>query len=205
MNELLLVRHAETDLAGTFCGHCDPPVNARGYEQIADLLDRLRSETIDAVYTSDLQRARTTAEALAGYFGVPCISMGGLREINFGAWEGLTWDQIEATHPEYAARWLELYPQLAAPDGERFDAFEARVHAALDTLLHHREHRQIVIVTHAGVLRSILQTRCGFTQEEAWSRTKKYAAVFRYAPALRLTIDETFASASLAMAGEEHS
>lgn len=179
MSELLLVRHAETDLAGTFCGHCDPPVNARGREQIASLLRSRHFEAIDAVYTSDLQRAQTTAEALAQHFAVPCIVRAGLREINFGTWDGLSWNQIEAINPEYAARWLELYPKLAAPDGECFDMFEARVHAEIQTLLLHRKHLKAVVVTHAGVLRSILQTCCGLTQHEAWTRTREYGSVFR--------------------------
>lgn len=179
MSELLFVRHAETDLAGTFCGHCDPPVNARGREQIANLLRSLHSEAIDAVYTSDLQRARTAAEALAQHFATPCIARAGLREINFGTWDGMSWNQIEATDPEYAARWLELYPKLAAPGGERIDVFEARVQAEIETLLLHRKYRKAVVVTHAGVLRSVLQTRCGLTQDEAWTRTREYGSVFR--------------------------
>lgn len=183
MSELLLVRHAETDLAGTFCGHSDPPVNARGHEQIAYLRRSLRAETVEAVYTSDLQRARTTAEALAEEFAVPCIARAGLREIDFGAWDGLTWSQIEAVDPEYAARWLAAYPQLAAPGGERFDAFEARVRAEIESLPTHRDYRTVVVVTHAGVLRSILQRRCGLTQDQAWARTREYGSVFRYVPA----------------------
>jgi alpha-ribazole phosphatase len=180
MTEILLIRHAETDLAGTFCGVSDPPVNARGRDQIAALLHSLADERIDLVYTSDLDRAHTTALALVRRFAVPCIAKPALREIDFGVWEGLTWAQIEASHPAHAKAWLEGYPNLSAPRGERFDAFEARVLDGFDRIVSQSHDNRTALVAHAGVLRTILRHRGNVTELEAWSSTKSYCSVFRY-------------------------
>jgi alpha-ribazole phosphatase len=104
MKELLLIRHAETDMAGTFCGHSDPEINSRGQDQISDLIKKLAGEKIGLVCTSDLRRAVTTAKAIATYFNVDCQAHPALREINFGRWEGLAWREIEERDPHYAAR-----------------------------------------------------------------------------------------------------
>lgn len=93
MNDILFIRHAETDMAGTFCGHSNPPINARGQHQIQTLINTLHGEEIECIFTSDLARAAYTARALADAFRVPCIERPNLREIDFGNWEGLTWQQ----------------------------------------------------------------------------------------------------------------
>lgn len=184
MNDLLFVRHAETDMRGTFCGQSDPPINAVGYEQIASLLRSLRGQSFDAVYSSDLRRALTTAAALADFFAIPCIARPALREIYFGSWEGRTWSEIESDDPACAARWLEAYPNLPAPGGELFSSFEARVSAETDSILRQNDHRRVLVVTHAGVMRSILRTRGMLGENEAWARTKTYCCSFRYPHAI---------------------
>jgi alpha-ribazole phosphatase/probable phosphoglycerate mutase len=127
MSELLLIRHAETDMAGTFCGHSDPELNARGRVQLSELINRLRMEMIGVVYTSDLRRAHTTGMAIAEAFDVDCHVRSALREINFGRWEGITWEEIERRDDVYARRWIAEYPRLPAPDGESVRDFERRV------------------------------------------------------------------------------
>ena len=180
MNELHFVRHAATDMAGTFCGHSDPPVNAVGQQQIVELLQRLRGDRYDAVYTSDLRRAHTTAAALAEDFSIPCIERSALREIDFGLWEGLTWGEIEARDPGYAKHWIDAHPKIAAPRGEAFPDFERRVGAETEWLLSQKEYPRVLVVSHAGVMRSILQRRCKCSEQEAWALTREYCCSFRY-------------------------
>ncbi len=186
MSHLTLIRHAATDLAGTFCGHSDPPLNAQGRAQLGELLQRLAPLRLDAVWTSDLERARSTAAALATHFAVPCFERPGLREIGFGAWEGLTWAQVEAADPAYSARWVEQYPQLCAPNGESPLHFEHRVLLELDRLLC-RPFERIAVVTHAGVLRTWLRLRCGLSEAQAWEQTRHYACALAYTPAAART------------------
>jgi broad specificity phosphatase PhoE len=177
--KLILIRHAETDMAGTFCGHSDPPVNAAGHNQIAKLIANLQQEKIDAVFSSDLQRALTTATSLANYHGTNPVTFPELREICFGDWEGLTWQQIEARDPNYARRWTDAYPNLPAPAGEAFPSFESRVTATITKLMNQTNHDQAAVVTHAGVMRVVLQTMCGIEESQAWELTKPYCCYFK--------------------------
>jgi broad specificity phosphatase PhoE len=180
MTDLLLIRHAETDMAGTFCGHSDPPVNAAGRQQIISLVESLRPKCFDAIYTSDLLRASATANALADAFALPCFPRAALREINFGRWEGLTWSEIEAADPACATEWIKAFPRLPAPGGEAFEAFEDRVRNEAAHLLHQPHHRSIAVVTHAGVIRTILRTFCGIDDQQAAEITKPYCSTYLY-------------------------
>jgi broad specificity phosphatase PhoE len=179
-NTLLFIRHAETAMAGRFCGHSDPPANEHGQRQIEALLDALKDESIDAIYTSDLKRALATAEGIGERFHLSPVAVPGLREICFGDWEGLSWQEIEARDAVYARRWSEAYPQLSAPGGESFEAFQSRVMAELEHLLTLLEQRCIAVVTHAGVMRVFLRELCDLDDNEAWERTRSYCSVFRY-------------------------
>jgi alpha-ribazole phosphatase len=178
MNGLLFIRHAETDLAGTFCGHSDPPVNARGREQIQALIARLADDSINAIYSSDLSRAVTTASALAQAFGAPLTTSAALREIHFGHWEGLTWNEIERRDAAYAKQWTEAFPHLSAPGGEEYSRFEARIRSEVDRLLLVARHKRVAVVTHAGVIRLVLETYCGYTAQQAWEQTASYCGTF---------------------------
>jgi alpha-ribazole phosphatase len=181
MNEILFIRHAETDMAGTYCGHSDPELNARGYNQLLELNERLRNEAIGMVYTSDLRRARATANSIAETFGIACHERSALREIGFGRWEGLTWQEIEQQYPEYAQRWIAEYPRLPAPEGEDLLAFEQRVKEELKFLSKQAKagSGRLAVVTHAGVLRTVLCMQ-GCSEEDAREQTGAYCSIVRY-------------------------
>ncbi len=180
MKELFFIRHAETDGSGTFCGHSDPPVNDAGYAQIDHLLKVLHDAPIAAIFTSDLQRASMTAAKLADTFSVPMTNRTTLREIDFGQWEGLTWNQIESLNPAFAAQWLEAFPKITAPQGESFKSFEARVMGEISYLLSQSNKRLTAVVTHAGVMRVVLRNLCGIEETAAWEMTKPYCSGFKY-------------------------
>ncbi len=180
MSEILFIRHAETDMAGTFCGHSDPPLNLRGRAQLSELLSTLSAESIDEVYTSNLLRSRETAEAIAGDHAAKCHLRPALREINFGQWEGLAWSEVEHRDVAYAQRWIAEYPNLSAPDGESISNFEKRVLAEVELLMAKAESNDIAVVTHGGVLRTVLCRLHGCLEEEAWELTRAYCSVVRY-------------------------
>jgi broad specificity phosphatase PhoE len=186
MSEILLIRHAETDMAGTFCGHSDPELNTTGRVQLAGLISGLRMDQIGVVYTSDLRRAHTTGTAIAEAFGVDCHVRRALREINFGQWEGTTWSEIERRDNAYARRWVEEYPSLPAPDGESFHDFEQRVRDEVKVLSLRAEVAgcAIAVVTHAGVIRTVLCALQGCSEEDAWEQTKSYCSVVRHTTAV---------------------
>lgn len=191
MSAILFIRHAETDMAGTFCGHSDPELNRRGLAQLDGLRDKLREKDIGAVYSSDLQRAGETAMAIAELFGVSCQVRPALREINFGRWEGLAWEEIERRDEAYARRWIAGYPRLPAPEGEDFADFERRVLDEVTLLAKEAKAlgRDIAVVTHAGVLRVVLCVLHGCSVEDAWARTKAYCSIVRHP--LRIGVEES--------------
>ena len=177
MTRLLLIRHAETDLAGTFCGHSDPNLNAQGWSQVERLIADLREHSIKRVYTSDLQRAQQTARAIASHFGAECHVRVGLREIHFGRWEGLPWSEIVLRDPEGANRWIKEYPRINFPEGEDMRCFDARVRQEIEFLLGESSTKSIAVVTHGGVIRAVLTLFTQVSPEEAWQRTKEYGIV----------------------------
>jgi len=187
MTGLLFIRHAQTDIAGTFCGHSDPPINALGQQQITQMISTLTSESIDEIYCSDLRRAIETATPLAQTFGCQLTIAGSLREIHFGDWEGLTWTEIEGRDPGYALRWIEAFPALPAPNGESFIAFKERVLRQIDRLLPFAETKRIAVVTHGGVMRLVLRNLLGYNDQQAWEATKLYCSSFHCSGVLAST------------------
>jgi len=182
MSEILFIRHAETDMAGTFCGHSDPELNAHGYLQLSELINKLRAENFGLVYVSDLRRAHTTGRAIAEAFGVSCHVRPALREIDFGQWEGLTWKEIEQRYETYARSWIAECQQLPAPDGESFLDFERRVLDEVKFLSIEAEAKGygIAVVTHAGVVRVVLRTLHGCSEDDAWEQTRSYCSIVRH-------------------------
>ena len=175
---IVFIRHAATDMAGTFCGQSDPPVNALGRRQIDDLAARLSDEAWDVIYSSDLRRAVATAKGLVRGSALEVVTTPRLREIDFGAWEGLCWRQIEEVDRVYAQRWIEGFPALPAPSGESFPDFEGRVLGIAEELLRMAETKRIAVVAHGGVMRVVLRSLLGYTEQAAWELTKPYCCLF---------------------------
>jgi alpha-ribazole phosphatase len=164
-------------MAGRFCGHSDPELNERGNQQLAGVVDRLSGYAIRRIYTSDLRRARQTAEAIASYFGIGFEVRPGLREIHFGQWEGLSWSEIEARDAALAKSWAERYPNVTAPGGESLQQFERRARAESAFLFAAATECPIAVVAHAGFMRAFLTMFYGVMEEEAWKLTKEYGSV----------------------------
>ena len=158
--ELICVRHGRTawNAAKRFQGHTDVPLDDEGRAQARALAQLLRSERIDVAVTSDLVRARQTAEiVLATHDLTPRIDPG-WREMRFGAWEGLTWTEITARYPELDAA-NETAPRAYTPDGgESFDELCARVAAATDRVVAEMPAGGCALIaTHAGPLHALLR------------------------------------------------
>ena len=141
MTTLLLVRHGETDwnAEGRLQGHTDRPLNDYGRRQATELAQRLAGDGADAIYSSDLSRARTTAEIIGERLGLPVVVDPDLREKNWGTWEGLTGD--ERAHVEF--------------EGESTDDHRDRVMAAVRRIAARHPDQRVVVVTHGGSLRRI--------------------------------------------------
>ena len=157
LRHVLLARHGETDwnVAGRWQGHTDVPLNATGRAQAAALAERLRREGIAAVATSDLSRARHTAEIVAGALGVPvAIVDPGLREQRYGSFEGLTPRECEERYPDHWARYV-ADPSAGPPGGESRAAVLDRVLLAVREAAA-RLACPPLLVTHGGAIRALL-------------------------------------------------
>jgi probable phosphoglycerate mutase len=159
---LLLVRHGETDwnAAGRWQGQTDIPLNPRGQEQARDVAARLRHMGIAAIVSSDLLRARTTAEIIAAELGLEVNYLdASLRERSFGCFEGLTREEVEARFPEAWARYL-ADPGPAPPGGESRDALVERLLPALASAAN-RLPGPLLVVLHGGAMRALLSEHMG--------------------------------------------
>jgi broad specificity phosphatase PhoE len=159
---LLLVRHGETDwnAEGRLQGHTDRPLNEYGRRQAGELAEQLAEEAVDAIYASDLVRARETAEIVARRLGLEVEVDPDLREKNWGSWEGLTGD--ERVTVEYV--------------GASTEDHRERVMRAVDRIVERHAGRRVVVVTHGGSLRRIQAALKGVAEPvidncAVWSHT----------------------------------
>ena len=154
VTRVLAIRHGETDwnVATRIQGHTDIALNERGRQQAARLAQALAGEALHAVYTSDLQRARDTAAALAQACGAPLREDTGLRERHFGHFEGATFEEIAQRWPEDALRWRQRDPDFGPTGGEALQAFFDRSVAAAHRLAAAHAGQTIALVAHGGVL-----------------------------------------------------
>ena len=157
---IALLRHAETAVrhAGRFVGSTDLPLAPEGRRKAALLASGIASMRPSRLVCSPLLRARQTAEPLGEALGmVPEIDPD-LREIDFGRWEGMTFDAIRESDPEGVARWARFEPDFAFPGGESIDRFLARVRRAAKRLarLAEGDAPSVLAVTHGGVIRAMI-------------------------------------------------
>jgi probable phosphoglycerate mutase len=151
---LLLIRHGETawNAEHRIQGQLDIPLSTTGIRQAAQLAQRLAAEPIDAIVTSDLARARMTAEPLAAVSGLELRVEPLLKERHFGVFEGRTVDEIAAGMPDHFAAWRARDPAWAMPGGESGRQFIARVLEGLRLLATAYAGRTVAVVAHGGVL-----------------------------------------------------
>ncbi len=155
MTTLLLVRHGETDWNrdGRWQGGSDTSLNDVGREQARALADELDGN-ISTVYSSDLARARETAEIVVANIGLPVQIDPRLRERGFGSWEGLTTTEIEERFGDAHRRWVAS-EGAGADDAETFEDFFARVNDFLADLLRLHPGEEVLVISHGGSIRVI--------------------------------------------------
>lgn len=155
MTTILLARHGESDWnhAKRWQGVADRPLTERGRRQAVELADRLAKTELDAVYSSDLQRARATAEVVAARNGLEVRTTLDLREVDVGSWSGLTRAEAEARDPEAYARWL--HGGEGWEDGETYAELSHRVVQAIRRIAAAHDGQRVLVVAHGGTIRAI--------------------------------------------------
>ena len=158
--EILLVRHGETawNAERRLQGHLDIGLNEQGMRQAAAVGHALRNTPLDAIWSSDLQRAAGTAGIIAAPRGMTVGLDAGLRERCYGAFEGLLYAELAGRYPDayraMQAREIDARYPPGLYQAETLREFSQRSLATIDRLAAscHGPHRRIVLVTHGGVL-----------------------------------------------------
>jgi len=163
--QIALLRHAQAGLHGCFCGHSNPGLSAQGREQLPTIVQSLSHIVPRAIWSSDLQRAKETAEPIAKHFALDCKTSFRFREMNFGKWEGLTWKEVELQYPDDARAWAKLFPYHRPPGGESFLELQARAVEQLEHLATRAEPGCTLVVTHAGFIRTVVAWVLGVPDE----------------------------------------
>ena len=167
---LLLVRHGATawNTAGRLQGQSDPPLSACGQQQALALTRVLATDAVQAVYSSDLQRAQETAHHIATRRELSVHHNARWREMAFGRWEGLTWAEIQQRDPATLAAWQADPWHTAPPEGETLAQVNDRVRAACACLVALHHAHTVVLVSHGGPLRLLLCATLGLSPQAHW-------------------------------------
>lgn len=165
-----LVRHGQPDWPrGAALGWSDPPLDGRGEAQAGALADRLAGRPLGAIHSSDLQRARATAQAVAAPHRLPVLESPELRELAFGQWEGRALSDLWVERPDEARRWESDLRDSPASFAESVAGLEQRVRAFAGRLRSEWPGRseEVVVVAHRGSLAALHAVLAG--RDFAWS------------------------------------
>lgn len=155
---LYLVRHGR--VAGAerrrFIGHLDVPLSPEGEAEIRTLAARLSTVRLSAVYSSDLARARRSAELIAAPHGLAPRIIPALREMAMGRWEGLTAEEIQSREPYAFNAWMARIGEFPFPEGESVSELIARAWPVVEEIVSAHAGGRVAIVAHGGTNRAIL-------------------------------------------------
>jgi alpha-ribazole phosphatase len=155
---VVLCRHGQTlfNAALRFQGQLDEPLSDLGREQSRLLAGRLAEEPLDVAYSSDLSRARETAELAIGERPVPLHLDERLREVAFGRWEGLTFAEIKERFPDDVAARERDRVHYAMPGGESLAQLAERLGGFLDEILPGHDGQSVLLVAHGGTVNAVI-------------------------------------------------
>ncbi|WKV74314.1 bifunctional RNase H/acid phosphatase [Streptomyces sp. PCS3-D2] len=166
----VLLRHGETALTPqkrfSGSGGSDPELSPAGRRQAAAVAEALAARgTVQAVVSSPLLRCRETARAVADRLGLDVSVEQGLREVDFGAWEGLTFAEVQERFPEDLQAWLDSPKAAPTGGGESFAAAARRISATRDRLLAAHAGRTVLLVTHVTPVKTLVRLALGAPPE----------------------------------------
>lgn len=155
---IYLLRHGEVVLAERrrFIGHLDVALSPLGERQCEAQARRLRRTRLAAVFSSDLERSRRSAEIIARPLGLAPVALPAFREMAMGRWDGLTAAEIQAREPDAFAAWMAAVGEFPFPGGESVADLAGRAWPALEDILARHDGHAVAIVAHGGTNRALL-------------------------------------------------
>lgn len=163
---LYLIRHGESEAnkIDAFAGHSQFNLTEQGRAQAQKAAEYLSTLQVDAIYSSDLPRAYQTAEPTAKRLGMEIITSKQLREINAGAWDGRTFDDLQKNDPNYPM-WISNIGRACPTGGESVLALQVRVIAELERIARENDGKSVLIFTHATPIRTFAAACAGKTPD----------------------------------------
>ena len=158
--EVIFIRHGETDFnrARLYFGHLDPDLNKTGIEQLrkTKILFEKREKMPDIVFSSDLKRCSQSMEILEIDEEIEKILTENLREINFGIFEGKTYEEIKSEYPEKVEKMINDWRNFKADRGESINEMMLRVAEKINEIVNQYRNKKILVVAHAGVIQALI-------------------------------------------------
>lgn len=184
---ITLLRHGEVELNGVFCGSTDSALSDNGWSQMQKALENEKGW--DTIISSPLQRCQEFAESLSSEEEISLSLNENFQEINFGAWEGLDPKDIleDETEADALNAWWKAPTRIVPPEGEAFLDFRGRVLKAFNETVQEHKDENILLVTHAGVIRVIMMHILGMQDEHLFRLNVAYASLTK----IRIYHDES--------------
>ncbi len=182
---ITLLRHGEVELGNVFCGSIDPALTDNGWAQMQKSIED--EQSWDKVISSPLQRCAEFAESLAAQEELEFVTDERFQEIDFGDWDGICPKDILEDEPDTLNAWWKAPTRVVPPNGEAFLDFRSRVLKAFHEIAENNKGNNVLLVTHAGVIRVVLMHVLGMQDENLFRLNVDYASISR----IRIYSDET--------------
>ena len=178
MTTIILARHGETEwnVEEVFRGRIDVALNETGLKQAGLLGEYLREVKIEAVYSSPLKRALSTAEAIARHQKLDVTVNQDLIDLDFGEWQGLPSKEVKDKYRELYARWLSRPDQLEIPGGESLDGVRQRATGVVNEVIA-RHEGTVVLVAHRVVNKVLICALLGLDNSHFWNIRQDTCAI----------------------------
>jgi len=170
MTKVYLVRHGQTDWNKklTFRGRIDVPLNEAGHREAKAISDALKDKDIDAIYTSPLRRSIETAQPIAKFFHLEIVPVGGLIDISYGNWEGLTFSEVKKQYSDQYDKWEKRPDLIRFPHGETLGEAKKRSFRAFKNIVKENPGKSILIVPHRVINKVLLCALLGLSNSHFW-------------------------------------
>lgn len=182
MVEIILIRHGVTlwNRSARIQGISDVELSPEGLRQAELLAKNFPFDKVDAVYSSDLSRAKTTAKFVADKFNLPVQTTSELREVDFGSWEGKYFSDLEKSEPDNLKIFYTAPDELRLARAETFQQAQSRAMSAIKKIIAYHEldgDSRIVAVAHGSINRTILCAVLGIPLKNLWRLSQFNTAV----------------------------
>ena len=177
--QVILVRHGETEWnrIERFRGRIDIDLNETGRRQADAVARRLSHWRIGSIYSSPLKRAWQTAEPIAAACGLEVTTLGGMEDVDYGSWAGLSAEEARTQYPEAFETWVHTPLSTQFPQGESLRRVQVRAWSTLDGVCSAHEGETVALVSHVVVNRALICAALGLVGDAFWKIGQDNAAI----------------------------